>query len=236
MKSKVAEIKGKLKKLENPKDAVFLQRFFKTGPGEYGCGDRFRGIRVPMLRKLAREYKDVDIQEATELLRSRFHEDRLLALFLLVRLYAKADERGRAAIYHIYLKHTYCVNNWDLVDSSAEHIVGPFLRNSDRRPLVRLARSSSLWERRIAILSTFHYIRHHDYGETLRIARLLLDDKEDLIWKATGWMLREVGKRDLEAEESFLRAHCKKMPRVMLRYAIERFPEAKRRRYLNGEP
>jgi 3-methyladenine DNA glycosylase AlkD len=233
--STVAEIRGRLKKLENPKDAAFLQRFFKTAPGEYGHGDRFRGIRVPVLRRLARDYPDITVAQAAQMLRSRFHEDRLLALFLLVRLYARADERGRAAIYRLYLANTHCINNWDLVDCSAEHIVGPFLDQSERRPLYRLARSKRLWERRIAILATFHYIKRHDFTDTLKIARLLLADQEDLIWKATGWMLREVGNRDLAAEETFLRAHAKQMPRTMLRYAIEKFPEAKRRRYLNGE-
>jgi 3-methyladenine DNA glycosylase AlkD len=235
MKALVAEIRGRLEELENPRDAAFLQRFFKTGPGEYACGDRFRGIRVPVLRKLVRECKDITVAQAAQLLRSRFHEDRLLALFLLVRLYSKADQKGRAAIYRLYLAHTHCINNWDLVDCSAEHIVGPFLNDADRRPLYRLARSNSLWERRIAILATFHYIKHRDFTDTLQIAGMLLGDKEDLIWKATGWMLREVGKRDQEAEEIFLRAHCKQMPRVMLRYAIERFPESKRQRYLSGE-
>jgi 3-methyladenine DNA glycosylase AlkD len=235
MRAAVREIRGRLQKLGNPEDAVFLQRFFKTGPGEYGSGDRFRGIRVPVLRKLSREYKNISLADAAELLRSRFHEDRLLALFLLVRLYARAEENGRAAIYRLYLARTDCINNWDLVDGSAEHIVGPFLDKGDRSPLYRLARSSNLWERRIAILATFHYIRRHDFTDTLKIARTLLDDKEVLIWRATGWMLREVGKRDLEAEEAFLRAHSKKMPRVMLRYAIERFPETSRLRYLKGE-
>lgn len=234
MKTRVAEIQNRLAKLANPRDASFLQRFFKTAPGEYGCGDCFRGIRVPVLRKLAREYKGLTVAQAGQLLRSRFHEDRLLALFLLVGLYARAGENARAAIYRLYLERTDCINNWDLVDCSAEHIVGPFLCESDRRPLYRLARSSNLWERRIAILATFHFIKRGDFSETLKLARLLLRDEEDLIWKAVGWMLREVGKRDLEAEESFLRVHCKQMPRVMLRYAIERFPEAKRRRYLKG--
>ncbi len=235
VKTTVAEIQSKLEKLANARDASFLQRLFKTGPGEYGCGDRFRGIRVPVLRQLARQYRGITVTQARQLLRSRFHEDRLLALFILVHLFSKGDSSTRAAIYRLYLKNTGCINNWDLVDASAEHIVGPFLCDTDRRPLYRLARSSSLWERRIAILATFHFIKRGDFAETLKIARLLLSDKEDLIWKAVGWMLREVGKRNPKAEEAFLRTHCKTMPRVMLRYAIERFPEAKRRRYLKGE-
>jgi len=195
VKTTVAEIQSRLKKLANARDASFLQRFFKTGPGEYGCGDRFRGIRVPVLRQLARQYRGITVTQARQLLRSRFHEDRLLALFVLVHLFSKGDSGTRVGIYRLYLKNTGCINNWDLVDASAEHIVGPFLCDTDRRPLYRLARSSSLWERRIAILATFHFIKRGDFAETLKIARLLLSDKEDLIWKAVGWMLREVGKR-----------------------------------------
>ncbi|HLQ50171.1 MAG TPA: DNA alkylation repair protein [Terriglobales bacterium] len=235
VKTTVGEIQNRLEKLANARNASFLQRFFKTGPGEYGCGDRFRGIRVPVLRQLARQYRGITVTQARRLLRSRFHEDRLLALFILVHLFSKGDSNIRVGIYRLYLKNIGCINNWDLVDASAEHIFGPFLCDTDRRPLYRLVRSSSLWERRIAILATFHFIKRGYFAETLKIARLLLNDKEDLIWKAVGWMLREVGKRNPKAEEAFLRTHCKKMPRVMLRYAIERFPGAKRRRYLKGE-
>lgn len=220
--------------LGDPRVASAAQRFFKTGPGEYGEGDLFRGIRVPVLRRLVREYSALTPAEAEQLLKSQFHEDRLLALLLLVSLYSRGDRAAKEKIYRLYLKNAQFVNNWDLVDSSAEHIVGAFLRDKGREPLRRLAQSGDLWKRRIAILATFHFIKRGEFAETLIIARQLLSDREDLIHKAVGWMLREVGKRDPEAEEQFLKEHYKRMPRVMLRYAIERFPEAKRRRYLKG--
>lgn len=221
-----------LESLSDAEDAVFLQRYFKTGPGGYGEGDVFRGIRVPVLRKVARKYADWDI--ARKLIKSVFHEDRLLALLMLVRLFAKADEKRRQEIYTFYLKHTRFINNWDLVDSSAEFIVGPFLKDRSRQPLYDLAVSKDLWERRIAILSTFHFIRSKDFADTFKIAAILLGDTHDLIHKAVGWMLREVGNRDLAAEEAFLMRHYRQMPRTMLRYAIEKFPEEKRLGYLRG--
>jgi len=229
------ELQKRLKALGDPRVAEASRRFFKTGPGEYGEGDRFRGIRVPVLRSLAKEFQAVTVPDAGRLLGSAFHEDRLLALLILVRLYTRGDETLREEIYRLYLKNARCINNWDLVDSSAEHIVGAFLWDRSRAPLGRLARSSDLWERRIAVMATFHFIKRGEFGETLAVARMLLSDREDLIHKAVGWMLREVGKRDPEAEEEFLKEHHKRMPRVMLRYAIERFPEEKRRRYLKGE-
>lgn len=231
----VTEIRKRLAALGDPYVAAVSSRFFKTGPGEYGEGDRFRGIRVPVLRGLAREYQTISPPEAGRLLRSPFHEDRLLALLLLVRLYARGDGAAREKIYRLYLKNTRFINNWDLVDSSAEHIVGAHLRGRARGPLLRLAKSADLWERRIAVLATFHFIKRGEFGATLDIARVLLSDPEDLIHKATGWMLREVGRRDPEAEEGFLKEHRGRMPRTMLRYAIEKFPEEKRRRYLKGE-
>jgi 3-methyladenine DNA glycosylase AlkD len=229
------ELQKRLKALGDPRVAEASRRFFKTGPGEYGEGDRFRGIRVPVLRSLAKEFQAVTVPDAGRLLGSAFHEDRLLALLILVRLYTRGDETLREEIYRLYLKNARCINNWDLVDSSAEHIVGAFLWDRSRAPLGRLARSSDLWERRIAVMATFHFIKRGEFGETLAVAQVLLSDREDLIHKAVGWMLREVGKRDPEAEEEFLKEHHKRMPRVMLRYAIERFPEEKRRRYLKGE-
>jgi len=215
--------------------AEHAQGFFKTGKGQYGEGDRFLGIRVPALRKLAREYRGVSIQEAVRLLKSQFHEERLLALFLLVAIFKKADDEGRRAVYELYLENTRFINNWDLVDCSAEHIVGAYLWGADKQPLYDLAASNMLWERRISIMSTFHFIKHNEFADTLRIAKILLADKEDLIHKAVGWMLREIGKRDAEAQEKFLKKHCRGMPRTMLRYAIERFPAPKRQRYLKGE-
>lgn len=231
----VTDIQARLAALGDPGVAAGSRRFFKTGPGEYGEGDLFRGIRVPVLRSLAREYQSIGLPAAGRLLGSPFHEDRLLALLLLVRLYARGDGATREKVYRLYLRKTRFINNWDLVDSSAEHIVGAFLLDKGREPLQRLAKSADLWERRIAVLATFHFIKRGEFGETLGIARTLLSDPEDLIHKAVGWMLREVGGRDPEAEEAFLREHYRRMPRVMLRYAIEKFPEEKRRRYLKGE-
>lgn len=214
--------------------AEHAQRFFKTGKGQYGEGDRFLGIRVPALRKFARQYHKVSLDEACRLLKSQFHEERLLALFLLVAIFNKADDEGRRAIYTRYLESTRFINNWDLVDCSAEHIVGAYLWRADKQPLYDLAGSGSLWERRVSIMSTFHFIKHNEFADTLKIAEILLEDKEDLIHKAVGWMLREVGKRDAEAEERFLKKHCRQMPRTMLRYAIEKFPAPKRQSYLKG--
>ena len=229
------EIQERLAALGDARIAASSQRFFKTGPGEYGEGDLFRGLRVPVLRALAREYQSTPLPEVERLLGSEFHEDRLLALLILVRLYSRGDEAAREEIYRLYLKSTRFINNWDLVDSSAEHVVGAHLRDRSRAPLRRLAESGDLWERRVAVLATFHFIKRGEFQETLDLARALLSDREDLIHKAVGWMLREVGKRSPETEEEFLKEHHSRMPRVMLRYAIERFPEEKRRRYLKGE-
>jgi 3-methyladenine DNA glycosylase AlkD len=229
-------LRARVRGLADPEDARSLQRFFKTGPGEYGEGDRFLGIRVPVLRRLAKEAAALPLEDAEELLRSPFHEERLLALLVLVRVYARGDAALRERIHAAYLANTRYVDNWDLVDSSAEQLVGAHLRDGDRSLLDRLAASDSLWERRIAIIATFHFIRRGEFADTLRIAGLLLHDRHDLIHKAVGWMLREVGKRDREAEEAFLREHCRAMPRTMLRYAVERFPEPLRLAYLRGEP
>lgn len=229
-----AEIKTKLSLLENPETAESSRRFFKTGPGEYGEGDRFRGIRVPVLRKLAKDFRDTSLEEAEKLLHSEYHEDRLLALFLLVNRFRVAGEAGKQKIYQLYLKNIRFVNNWDLVDSSADKIAGEFLLHKGREVLYELAGSDDIWERRIAIMATFAFIRQNEFGDTLTIAEKLLADDHDLIHKAVGWMLREVGNRDLKTEEEFLKKHYKKMPRVMLRYAIEKFPEEKRQAYLNS--
>ena len=228
-------IQSKLKGLANKKNAEVAQRFFKTGPGEYGEGDIFLGIRVPVLRRLAKEYQTITVREAEHLLKSPIHEERLLALFILIRIYSKAEEVIKKAIYELYLKNSKFINNWDLVDSSAEYIVGDFLLDKEKNPLYQLARSKNLWERRISIMSTFCFIKRRQYSETLKIAKTLLNDKEDLIHKAVGWMLREVGKRNLPLEEEFLKAYYKEMPRTMLRYAIEKFPETKRQGYLKGK-
>jgi len=229
-----AEIRRRLRGFADGAAAAIARRFFKTGPGEYGEGDLFLGIKVPVVRRLAREYRDVPLGVVEKLLCSGFHEERQLALFILTRKFAEADETGRGRIYKLYLGHTRHINNWDLVDASAEHIVGAYLAERSRKPLYRLARSPDVWERRIAILSTFHFIKKGEFAETLRIAGMLLEDGHDLIQKAVGWMLREVGKRDQAAEEEFLKKYYAKMPRTMLRYAIERFPERKRLAYLKG--
>lgn len=229
------EIRARLRKMGNPQRAAISQRYFKTGPGEYGEGDIFLGLSVPQLRKLAVEYQNIETAEILELLRSPVHEERLLALLALVRVYSRGDKDTKRKVYELYLENTRFINNWDLVDASAHHIVGHYLADKNKKPLYALAKSSSLWERRISIISTFWFIRSGEFSETLKISKLLLSDKEDLIHKAVGWMLREVGNRDRASAESFLIGHCKRMPRTMLRYAIEKFPEPQRQMYLKGE-
>ena len=231
----IQEIQRKLHNLGNEEKAKILQGFFKTGPGQYGEGDVFLGIKVPELRKLAKEYQDISTKEVRQLLKSSIHEERLLALLILVRTYSKGNEATKKRIYYLYMKNTQFVNNWDLVDGSAEHIVGAFLMDKSKKPLYRFVKSEDLWERRISIMSTFHFIKQGEFSETLKISKILLTDGEDLIHKAVGWMLREIGKRHMLTEERFLREHYRKMPRTMLRYAIEKFPEPKRQRYLKGK-
>jgi 3-methyladenine DNA glycosylase AlkD len=211
-----------------------LQQFFKTGPGQYGEGDVFIGLTVPQLRLVCRECADATSADITRLLRSRVHEERLLALLLMVAAFKRAGEPGRRALYEQYLANTATINNWDLVDSSAADIVGAWLSDRSRRPLHRLARSTSLWERRIAIVATHHFIRKGEVDETFRVADILLHDEHDLIHTAVGWMLREAGKRQPAAERAFLKRRYRSMPRTMLRYAIERFPERERQAYLRG--
>jgi 3-methyladenine DNA glycosylase AlkD len=218
----------------DPEDAVNLQRFFKTGPGQYGEGDRFLGVRVPALRRVARAHRDLPLPDAAEMLTSKWHEERLLALLLLVDRYRRADAAGKQAVFDAYLANTRYVNNWDLVDASAPYIVGAHLDPDDTALLDRFARSANVWERRIAVLATFHGIKQGEFAPALRMAERLVGDEHDLVHKAVGWMLREIGNRDRATEEAFLRQHCRTMPRTMLRYAIEKFPEQLRRRYLNG--
>ncbi len=231
----IRDIQKEMENLGDPRDASFLQRYFKTGPGEYGEGDRFRGIRVPVVRKMAKKHRALPLEQVWLLLKSPYHEDRQLSLFLLVENYRKGDAAIRQLIYHGYLEHTGFINNWDLVDATAEHIVGAYLLDRDKQPLIRLAQSENLFERRIAMLATHHYIKKGLFEDTLRMARLLLNDPEDLLHKAVGWMLREVGNRDMATAESFLRDHYLRMPRTMLRYAVEKYPEAKRKAYLQGK-
>ena len=233
--SVIDTIKTSLNALADPADAAALQRFFKTGKGQYSEGDRFLGIRVPRLRALVKQFRPVSLADAASFLDSAWHEERLLGLLFLVDLFSRGSETQQKSIVSLYLSHTTAVNNWDLVDLSAPYITGPYYFSRPRKPLYSLAHSSSMWERRIAIVSTFYWIRHDDFQDTLDIAAILLDDCEDLIHKAVGWMLREVGKRDQSLLESFLKQHYHSLPRTTLRYAIERFPEPLRQAYLNGK-
>ena len=232
--NKANEVLREMELLADPEIAAHSQRFFKTGAGQYGEGDVFRGIRVPVLRRVAKDHQQLALPETLKLLHSPYHEDRLVALLILIHHYGRGDDADRTRVYSSYLKHTRLINNWDLVDCSAPQIVGTHLYDKDRAVLYKLAQSRSLWERRIAIIATFHFIRQGDVTDTLKLASMLLSDHEDLIHKAVGWMLREAGKRDLQSAEAFLREHCQHMPRTMLRYAIERLPERKRLQYLNG--
>ncbi len=229
------KIQKRLRQFASREKAKVLKRFFKTGPGEYGAGDIFLGVMVPNVRKVAMEFQGAPLTEVIKLLRSGIHEERLLALLMLVSAYAKGDDALKKKIYGLYLKNTKYINNWDLVDLSAPNIVGSYLLDKSRKPLYVFARSKDLWKRRIAILATFQFIKQNDFDDTLGIAKILLMDDHDLLHKAVGWMLREVGKRSLPVEEKFLRQHYKNMPRTMLRYAIERFPEGKRRKYMDGK-
>jgi 3-methyladenine DNA glycosylase AlkD len=228
------EARKKLRAHAVPANVAILQRFFKTGPGEYGEGDRFIGVKVPAARLVCRECRGIPLPEIRILLTSRVHEERLLALLLLVDAFKQADDAWKRCIFDFYLEHTAFINNWDLVDASAAQIVGGWLRGRSHAPLTGLARSALLWERRIAMIATFDGIRRGEFDEALRIADLLLNDEHDLIHKAVGWLLREIGRRDRDVERRFLATRYRSMPRTMLRYAIEHFPEAERRRYLNG--
>jgi 3-methyladenine DNA glycosylase AlkD len=230
----LSELKCNLRKSSNKLQAKILQKFFKTGAGEYAQGDIFLGVRVPVLRNLAKRYQGLEFNETLELLKSPIHEERLLSLLILILKYLKAGSAEQERICKAYLKHSRYINNWDLVDVSAQHIVGHFLTGKNKGILYKLADSDSLWERRIAVLSTFHFIKNNDFRDTLKIAKILIADSHDLIHKAVGWMLREIGKRDRGSEEVFLKKYCRIMPRTMLRYAIERLPELKRQLYLNG--
>lgn len=229
------QISAALKDLAVPEIAEHSQRFFKTGKGEYGEGDKFLGIRVPIIRKVVRQHRDTSLGEILKLIKSKFHEERLCAVLLLVQKFNQSDEQTQAAVFDSYLGHTKFINNWDLVDSSASQIVGGFLMHCDRDVLYTLVQSPSLWERRISIIATLFFIKNHQFKDTLEISKQLVADKEDLIHKAVGWMLREVGKKDINVEMGFLKIHYLQMPRTMLRYAIEKFPEKERKLYLAGK-
>lgn len=227
-------VRDTLRKHSSTLDMEVLQRFFKTGPGEYGEGDRFIGVRVPATRRVALKFRELSLAETQTLLESGIHEERLLALIILTEKYRRGTIKERVQIYELYLSNTQYINNWDLVDTSAEHVVGAYLKDKSRKPLYKLARSDSLWERRISIMAIFHFIKNNEFKETLKVAKMLIADSEDLIHKAVGWMLREVGKRDQHMEKAFLKKHYRHMPRTMLRYAIEKFPENPRQQYLKG--
>lgn len=225
-------LREELRKLRNPAKAKVLTRFFKTGRGEYGEGDVFLGIPVPLQRGVTKKYPGLLLEDLRKLLSSRIHEERLVALLILITRYKKADNTDRRVVVDFYLKNTKRINNWDLVDISAGNILGNYLLDKDRTLLSFLAGSDSLWERRIAIMATFAFIKQNEFMDALHISELLLNDTHDLIHKAVGWMLREIGKRDRETAEQFLTTHYRNMPRTMLRYAIERFDEQTRNAYL----
>jgi 3-methyladenine DNA glycosylase AlkD len=231
----LAAVRNALLDAGNPKDAVFLQRFFKTGPGQYGDGDVFLGIRVPASRALAKQFGDLPLADVEKLMHDKHHEARLLALILLVGRYERGGDAERQRVYRMYLANTDRINNWDLVDLSAPNIVGAHLESRARAPLDKLAKSKDLWERRIAIVATYWLIRLHQFDDTLRIATALLGDKHDLIHKAVGWMLREVGKRDESVLERYLDEHANTMPRTALRYSIERMTPERRKHYMAPE-
>lgn len=228
------QLRAALRNQANEADAEVLQRFFKTGPGDYAEGDIFIGVRVPIIRRIAKQYEALPLRDIATLLKSSIHEERMLALVILLRQYRKGTPAEQTKIYNLYMANTAQINNWDLIDVTAPHIAGSFLQDKPRAPLYSFAHSQSLWERRIAIIATLHFIKHNDFPDTLAIAEILLHDKHDLIQKAVGWMLREVGNRDLPTIETFLKQHYHTMPRTMLRYAIEKFPAPKRQRYLKG--
>lgn len=229
----LSRLKKDLLNLRNEKRAKVLARFFKTGKGEYGHGDKFIGITVPNQRKIAIKYKDIKLEDAEELMLSPIHEFRLTAILILVQKFQKGSNHIKKQVVNFYIKHTSKINNWDLVDLSADKILGAYLLDRDKSILYKLAQSKKLWERRISIISTFHFIKNNKFEDTLRIAELLLKDDQDLIQKAVGWMLREIGKKNKDIEEGFLKSHFKEMPQTMLRYAIERFDKDKRNYYLN---
>jgi len=222
----------RLKALSDARRAKISAWFFKTGPGEYGEGDRFLGITVSALRQEARSFDALELSEVGRLLASRWHEERLFALLILVRRFERGERAERERIFRFYLAHLPHINNWDLVDLSAPSIVGEHLAGKSLAPLRRLVRSRVLWERRVAIVSTFAFLRRGKLQPTFELARRLLDDREDLLHKATGWALREAGKKDAAALRAFLSRHAAVMPRTMLRYAIERFPRSERLKWL----
>lgn len=228
-------IKSRLRRKASKKKAAVTQVFFKTGPGEYGEGDIFIGVTMPELRGLVKDFSNAADGTVMRLLKSKIHEERQLALLILVHQFEAGDTKVQKKIYDTYMDNTRYINNWDLVDISAHKIAGVWLKDRSRQPLYKFSKSPDLWQRRISIISTFNFIRDHDFSDTLKISETLLADEHDLIHKAVGWMLREVGNRNMAAQEKFLKKHYKSMPRTMLRYAIEKFPETRRKSYLKGK-
>ncbi|WP_210415711.1 DNA alkylation repair protein [Bdellovibrio sp. ZAP7] len=226
-------IQKEIKRLQSKTRVPVLQRFFKTGPGEYAEGDVFLGLTVGQSRAVAKTFKDLPFTELATLLQSPIHEERLISLIILSQRFPKENATGQTRIFKFLIKYRKGINNWDLVDTIAPAVLGPYLYEKDRAILFKYAKSKNLWERRIAIMSTFYFLRQKDFVDTFKIAEILLHDKHDLIHKAVGWMLREVGNRDAKAERKFLDKYATQMPRTMLRYAIEKFPEKERKYYLN---
>lgn len=227
-----SEIKKVMEKTSNHKKARLYQRFFKTGPGEYGEGDVFIGLTMPQQRLIAKRFSDISISQIKEMLDSPVHEHRMTALIILTNKFKRSDDDEKKKIFDFYIANTHRINNWDLVDVTCPHIVGTYLLDKDRAILHRLARSKNIWKRRIAIVSTSVFIKNRQYDDTISIAKTLLKDDHDLIHKAVGWMLREIGKMDTRALENFLDSYHKEMPRTMLRYSLERLPERKREHYM----
>jgi 3-methyladenine DNA glycosylase AlkD len=223
-----------LNAIANPDYAQKAKSYFKTLPGQYAAGDKFIGVRNPELRKLSKKYSNLQPIEVESLIHSLIHEKRLLGLLILIEQYKKADLDRKEKFYTTYVNNFKHINNWDLVDLSAPNIVGDFLFDKKRDILTAWAISEHLWTRRIAIISTYYFIRNQQFEDTIKLAKILLNDKEDLIHKAVGWMLREVGKRNSSCMEKFLVLNYRSMPRTMLRYAIEKLPESKRQQYLKG--
>ena len=231
----LAKLKKELKEKSSEEKSKVYARFFKTGKGEYGEDDVFLGLTVPEQRKIAKKYLDLDLEDVKEMLHSKYHEHRLTGLFILVYKYEKADKKEKEKIKNFYLENKHRSNNWDLIDCIADKILGKHLIDKNKEILYELAKSENLWDRRIAIISTFEFIKNGKFNPTIKISEILLNDKHDLIHKAVGWMLREVGKRNEKILDDFLKKHCKKMPRTMLRYAIEKFSKEKRKEYLGRE-
>lgn len=229
-----AQLRKEARGMASKKRAETNKWFFKTDKGGYGEGDLFMGLTMPQQRALAKKYKDMSLSNAVKLLHSKTHEERAMALIIMIHHFQSGDEVTKKKVYQTYLKETAYINNWDLVDISSYQIVGTYLLDRSSKKLDQLAKSRDLWEKRIAIVSTFAFIRKGRLDETIRIAKILVNDNHDLIHKAVGWMLREVGKKDVKVLEKFLKQHYETMPRTMLRYALEKFSETKRKRYLRG--